>query len=134
MAKRHTKSARSLGFVEKADNMGSAEKVSPKESREEFEEVGFVNLDEVIGGDMGDVEEVRPVQLFQDSGKASTKERLMLNTIKKLSRDLKRKDEEAASKRGEFEAMKSKSEDMARRIKNSRGSIKRAVNSTPSPC
>ena len=76
-----------------------------------------------------------------DSSNGSTRDRLLLNTIKKLSREMKRKEVEMREKDREFDRVKAKNDDLNRRIRNigvsggrkaSRADIKeRLNNATP---
>jgi hypothetical protein len=173
MAKRHTKTARSLGFVNKAEAVAPAPYDTPVHATP-------IDLDDVLRAshnddetDQADADAVKPTQLNFESGggrvgaedggrtgsvddimgsvgfsNASSRDRLLLNTIKKLSRDLKRKDDEYTKRERDFDEMKKKNDDMSRRIRNSvrpatsrvsssggassRGG--RENNSTPSPC
>ncbi|GMH49899.1 hypothetical protein TrRE_jg42, partial [Triparma retinervis] len=56
-----------------------------------------------------------------DASSGSGKDRLLLNTIKKLSRDMKRKDEVMREKDKLYDGLKMKNDDLNRRIRNAVG-------------
>ncbi|GMH75755.1 hypothetical protein TL16_g06864 [Triparma laevis f. inornata] len=53
-----------------------------------------------------------------DGSSGSTRDRLLLNTIKKLSREMKRKEEEVEKREREWEKTKIKNDELQRRIRN----------------
>jgi hypothetical protein len=56
-----------------------------------------------------------------ETSSGSGKDRLLLNTIKKLSRDMKRKDEVMREKDKLYDGLKMKNDDLNRRIRNAVG-------------
>ena len=56
-----------------------------------------------------------------ENSSGSGKDRLLLNTIKKLSRDMKRKDEVMREKDKLYDGLKMKNDDLNRRIRNAVG-------------
>ena len=98
-----------------------------------------VDLDDVVNSPY-DHSSPRPTTLFQspdsDEGRrtqglveaissieassGSTRDRLLLNTIKKLSREMKRKEEEMEKREREWEKAKVKNEELQRRIRNAK--------------
>jgi hypothetical protein len=178
MAKRHTQSARALGFVEKADALAAGVQENAENVPPPPPPAAGVDLDEPFEDlDDDDVPEPRHLEhrternLFPaaaragsvgeilesiDKSSSNTRDRMLLNTVKKLTRDLKRKDDERAEKEKEMEKMKMKNEDLVRRIRNGKaggggvvvkkvggaarvagggvGGGRRVANATPSPC
>jgi len=123
---------------------------TPQTPREEEGDMATpVDLDEVVNSPY---EHAKPMKLFAptpevedrsrvdslegtlrgiDGSGGSGKDRLLINTIKKLSRDMKRKDEELREKEKVADGLKMKNDDLNRRIRNAQGTRRRKNNVTP---
>jgi len=142
MAKRYAKTTHTVRVAEKihptADMMVEEEH---QEEEEEWNKENSIDLDDIVNG-QSDIAAMKlptppPARQQQqqsatelphgslnsallsiDASSGSVRDRLLLNTIKKMSKELKRKEEEKEKMGAELEKALRRNEDMSRRIKN----------------